>query len=681
MLKFIFLTFLTLFFIGCSSDIQEEPSLSENQTKYLSISKAPIGYEIPIFQKLTLEFNAELNTGSITDSSVYIEDANGTHVGLYLGISTDVNLTKIIFTPFQYLSPSSTYTIFVTTDVKSIGGLSLAQDYNSSFITASSVLDDSNLSLVGFKPDLNLSAEPLMDISLEFSKYISDAPLYDGSTVLELKDSSGVVLNGEVSFFNSIVSFSPTVALDLNETYTITLISDITDMYGNIYGGARSWEFKTNIYTALVQNKGFKSLHKYPMNEPASIVRTVLTSDFKNLVCVAAQGKMIFYGLDVSFNGYPSLFYSYEVLIPSQINTVEICDDRYMMVGTMNDGVYILEVNATSARELAHLPTTNHEAVYGVTCGKDTNQSTDKLYAVGPNLGMDIYNLEGNDTISFVNNIAIDGAPLKVVTALNQSSRRVYVSDYNFGVRVFDENGTSILNTELNGSTKNVVVVGNKDYPTGVLAINSIGRSISLYLDGNVSQYEASIDLLSSITDIDIRRDDYTSYAYMVNENKGVMVLESSYGIYKNGLIKTDGNVVSASSIIDANLSFIATLDDDGVVNIFNSTLDVYEPYPSIYLGADGNITVLFNEFVDPLTANNTSFLIEEINATNNTTTTIPFTLAPSADAKIFILNADINIFANDYNVTVKRTVSDQVGNEINGGEDVKVTISANDQV
>lgn len=96
-----------------------------------------------INQKISLEFSADLDISSVDDSSVYILDKNNDLVGLYIGVGNPDN--KIILTPYEFLKPSSIYSIVVTTRVKDIQNRSLSQNYVYQFTTLSDTLDTTPL--------------------------------------------------------------------------------------------------------------------------------------------------------------------------------------------------------------------------------------------------------------------------------------------------------------------------------------------------------------------------------------------------------------------------------------------------------------------------------------------------------------------------------------------------------
>ena len=686
MYKFLFFVIVSLFFVACSSNNQDSTETQET-TKYLSISKAPIVDFVPIFNKLTLEFNAELNTSSVTDSSAYIEDENGTKVGLYRGISVDINKTKVIFTPYQYLKPSKTYTIFVTTDVKSIDGLSLSQDYNASFVTANDTLDLSSLDFELFKPSSDTNVSIYTNISIQFSKNISDEALYDGSLFsgnpfIEVKKSDGTVVDGMINFFNSIVTFVPQAPLELNETYNVELLGRVTDMYGNVYNGNKTWSFSTAAASVPV-NVGFKPLSTFALAENATYIRAMQTRNADDVLAVATQSGVRFFDLNISSTGYQTITPKYDFSIPSQINTIEECDNQYLMVGTMNDGIYILELNETILNLHSHLITTNNSAVSGVTCAKDVNNTTDTIYAVGPELGMDIFTIEQNDTISFTQNIPVnDGVAFKVSTLSYTDYtqypeafvRRVYVADYENGVRIYDENGSLEMLVDLNGSTRSVAPLMGEFEPYGIYATNSIGTVTSIGLDGNITQM-TNFDIPSFASDMTMLIDSqtYLFKMYIVDPDKGMMILNLDYnGVSEESIISsTPNNIISASVVKNTSLGLIATLDSQGNISIYNAVSDTLAPtissVPSNLFGTDVNITIVFSEYVNSLDINETYFTIEKYYTGED----VPFTLLPSANAKTFILKPDTNLTSyTDYNVTIHGNIVDRVGNVFNDGND-----------
>jgi len=194
MLKYILLLFLSFFIIGCTDNTS-----SHKDSKYLSITKAPInGKSLDIEAKIALEFSADLDLSSISETTAYIEDLNGTKVGCVIDAANPAN--KIIFTPYIYLQAEKKFNLVITTGIKDAQGRSLSENYIFEFETSASSGDTTPLSIRATKPsNADNSVAIATNIVVDFSKNISTAPQYltDNSTPYLSVSSNGVEINGQ----------------------------------------------------------------------------------------------------------------------------------------------------------------------------------------------------------------------------------------------------------------------------------------------------------------------------------------------------------------------------------------------------------------------------------------------------------------------------------------------------
>lgn len=694
MFKFFLIFVLSIFFIACSGN---SSSKNKDKVSYISIAKAPISTAEPVSidQKIVLLFTAPINPITLSDSSAYIKDVNNTNIGLSIDYSIDTNLSSLyefVLTPYEYLKPSQLYTLVVTTSVESILGESLSADYNLSFTTAADTVDDTNLTFEAFKPSSGLDADPLTDISIEFSKNISSEAEHTDAQIFSVT-TGGQDISGSVEVFNSILTFKPDNPLSANTTYNVDLVGDIFDMYGNQYVGDTNWSFTTT--DSLPINLGYKALATLPLLKPASIIRTIITPTEANIIAVAVQGGIDFFDMSET-NGYPAISAKYSFSIGSQINSMEIFDSNYMILGTMSDGVYVLKVDDSNITEISNIVSTT--PIYGVATGENIDYFSDMAYAVGPDHGLEVFSVGENKTLTSLRTVDMnDSIPLKVVAATDTIAdngtltdtiiRRVYVADYEGSLEIFDKDGNFTSNVDLNGSIRNLAVIKDYTYnvPARIYATNSLGTSSTMFLEGGVYQY-GYIDMLSSANDISnyVNTQDNVSKVYVSDPSNGVMVMNYDGYMSKEGLIQTLGHVVSTAPISDANSSFLATLDQEGIINIFNAVSDT--TYPTIAqepiyeyndITGDANVTITFDEYLNPDTINHGSFILTSV--LFGTTSPIDFLLLTTDDPKTYLIKSDENLsgkVATSIEFTIKGTIEDKVGNKYNNGIDDKYSYS-----
>ena len=676
LLKLLLALYIGLFFVSCGGENIDSSTTQAKQ--FLSISRSIPSSGVSIFQNISLEFSTVLNSSSVMADSAYILDKDNGVVGAHI----EVSLNKIVFTPYQYLKPAAQYKLVITTAVKNEAGQSLSQDYNYSFITQNEVIDASPLIFNSIKPSNALqNVDPKTDISIQFNKFISPDAQYEKRDTIKVTSSGGEVVSGELEFFNSIITFKPTHELNTSAYYNVELVGDITDMYGNVYNGDKNWSFTTASGSVEI-NKGYTSLYNKNLNSVSSLMRTMRIGQTDEYLAVASSNKIDFF--DVIFDkGYPSVAFKYTFDAGSQINDMYVIDSEYILVGTMSSGVYVLRLSSTGSDEVSHLASAT--SIYGVTYDADSSIISGKAYAVGPKHGLEVFSLDSNKILSSIKTTGVEGTLLKVAVANDGGVKKVFVADYDHGVKVFDENGTHMSSMDLNGSTRDVTLLRDNYGSQFILASNSLGVITGLNMDSSVnSNYR--MEFLSSASDINTYVDSltYRSMCYASNPSKGLLVINNSFNFALDGVIQSAGHIVS-SSIIKDDVAYVATLDQEGVINIFNAIADTYGPYVNNVTPPDGaningtdNIQASFSEYLDK---DSLFFTLVDLNTSENIGLTITSDgLVGVESSFVYTLNPDKDLTpTHSYRLSMSKNIKDRFGNALeNYGMDYNVSYVIN---
>lgn len=172
MFKIILPIFLSLFILSCSNDANTSNSTT-NDAKSLSIMKAPSSSsEVDITFLLAIEFSTSINIANIS-SSIYLKDTSDNSIAIDVNLD-EINDKRILITPNAYLTPSTTYTITVTTDLQDTVGNSLSEDAHIPF-TTSEITQNPNksLSFVDINPQSNATTDVnVTTISIAFDRKI-----------------------------------------------------------------------------------------------------------------------------------------------------------------------------------------------------------------------------------------------------------------------------------------------------------------------------------------------------------------------------------------------------------------------------------------------------------------------------------------------------------------------------
>jgi len=549
--------FLFLFFASGCSDSSSSSSSSQNEN--FTISKAPIADGTPVstLQMLSLEFSTEINPDTINSSSVYILNAF-TQTKVDSEIIIDDTNTKLTIKPYQYLKPATAYSFVVTTDVQSAAGESLSIPYAYVFTT----LNDSQnpltpISFVSSNPQIESTPDINTDIKIGFDRFIapSDEQLFKVST-------GGVEVAGTLEYFNSVVTFSPSVPLTASTTYDVEIIGSPTDMYGNsfnILSDPGAWGFQTKA-TALNSGVWTEDSNVVDVGHEGYLVRAVSIGGDSDYIAVAREGGVDFYITD----SVPFTKVAYSLPISSKItdmkHTWSLNDGYNLLISTMSDGVYrvgFLNTTLIDSNDVEVVRYLESEAnIYGVDFGLGANSELDKIYAVGPSMGLKVLNLDVDGNLTTIDSIAIDGSPLKVVShGGGAAARHIFVSDYEHGVWSFDENGGSQVDTNITSSANHIFQT-NDTLADLVYAINAVGNY--QYINADTPASVTNTDsALSYVSDVSAYT---TSQEFITMPDKGVIIYDANYMSISNvNLIKPSSGTPVSATIANGDTIVILT--------------------------------------------------------------------------------------------------------------------------
>lgn len=150
------------------------------------------------------------------------------------------------FTPSSNLIASTVYTATIKTLAKDLAGNNLVSDYVWTFTTGAAldiipptvILTDPLNNAIGVPIDKQITAtfsEPMDPLSISTVSFT----LFNGSTSV----------SGNVTYLNSVATFSPTFKLLLNTVYTATITTAAKDLAGNAMVSNYVWNFTTALPT------------------------------------------------------------------------------------------------------------------------------------------------------------------------------------------------------------------------------------------------------------------------------------------------------------------------------------------------------------------------------------------------------------------------------------------------
>lgn len=223
---------------GCASDdFQEKIGICPIVESTTPVSNA---LAVTVNNVVTITFNEEMDPATITQSSISL-----TGTSLVAGTVSYSGKTAT-FTPTSPLAENTTYTGRVKTTVKDLMGNALQTDYVWAFTTG-----------LILRP-IVINTDPINNATdVVFNKVITATfsmpmnPTTLNATTFTVKQGVNTVL-GTISYSGSTVSFTPTIALDANTTYTATITNGAKNSLDTALLANYVWTFKTGISPIII---------------------------------------------------------------------------------------------------------------------------------------------------------------------------------------------------------------------------------------------------------------------------------------------------------------------------------------------------------------------------------------------------------------------------------------------
>ncbi len=196
--------------------------------------------DVPITDVVSILFSDFIDSSTINSQTIVVKDVYWNTIS---GVITyDNDLKEAIFKPNKLFSPTTNYTVTVSTGVKNIKGNSIISDYSWSFSTGKSTVP---IGVVSVTPPPNSNSVPLNSlISATFDSPLDLASLNDSIVVT---DTQGNQISGTISnniTLNSLF-FKPTTNLFPNTVYNAVIKQSVKDTSGNTLGNEFQWSFMT----------------------------------------------------------------------------------------------------------------------------------------------------------------------------------------------------------------------------------------------------------------------------------------------------------------------------------------------------------------------------------------------------------------------------------------------------
>jgi hypothetical protein len=227
-------------FQSCSDD--EEIAVSGLCPLVTSTIPANGALNVPLDQVISVTFNKQMRTSTITNESFSIEGLSpieGT-----ITFEDDASGTTVKFTPSNNLSEDTTYTGRIKTTVKDQDGNALQVAYVWSFTTG-----------ITIRP-IVLATDPIDEATgVPLNKVIT-ATFSEAMNPLSITNATFSLMNGTTNvpvtfdYYGALVTFTPTVNLLPNTTYTAKILSGVQNLSGVTMASDHEWTFTTGAIVA-----------------------------------------------------------------------------------------------------------------------------------------------------------------------------------------------------------------------------------------------------------------------------------------------------------------------------------------------------------------------------------------------------------------------------------------------
>lgn len=204
---------------------------------------------VSINSVITVQFSKSVDVTTISSTSLSLtETVSGTSVpGTF---SFDFGDRLVILRPNNNLIPNTTYTLYITKEIKSAEGIPLDQAFSGSFTTAG--LADTVSPTVIVIPQDGATEVPVNALVVFGFSEPMNPLLINSSTVAVTNNGMPVSGNIMLSQQNTVATFTPASSFLPNSVVSVTLSRRVTDMAGNpiVGNGGPGTDFISSFSTA-----------------------------------------------------------------------------------------------------------------------------------------------------------------------------------------------------------------------------------------------------------------------------------------------------------------------------------------------------------------------------------------------------------------------------------------------
>ncbi len=206
------------------------------------ISTDPLngGTDVSVTGTISVTFSEEMDSSTVDTDAFTLSDGASPVAGT---ISFNSEKTVAMFTPTEALTNTTAYTASVSTSVTDSVGNALEEKYEWSFTSGTEKIPPEIISTAPLNGAVNVSATGT--ISVIFSEEMDSSTVNTDSFLISDGTTS---VAGTISFNSekTLVTFTPTEALDNRSVYTVNFSTSVKDSAGNPIEERYEWSFTVN---------------------------------------------------------------------------------------------------------------------------------------------------------------------------------------------------------------------------------------------------------------------------------------------------------------------------------------------------------------------------------------------------------------------------------------------------
>ncbi|WP_344806585.1 ice-binding family protein [Allohahella marinimesophila] len=247
---------ISLGLTGCGSDSKNrtapttdgttDGTTTEGSPTVASTGPADKMVDVALNTMVVATFNNAIDADSISSAGFTLAAAGLTDETGTVTVDTATNTAS--FDPTSNLVGDSVYTATISTDVKSLEGIAMDNNYVWTFTTGLivDVTPPAVASTDAADQDTDVSTN--RNVSVVFSEKMNPATI--NSTTFTLTGPAGAV-PGVVSYPGTTAQFNPDQDLDLSTQYTATITTGAEDLAANALAASFVWSFTTGTTPAM----------------------------------------------------------------------------------------------------------------------------------------------------------------------------------------------------------------------------------------------------------------------------------------------------------------------------------------------------------------------------------------------------------------------------------------------